>query len=160
MNIPFSELLESLVEKEYGHNNRRIVNLLYDKGVNISMRSLQRYRASSSIPSLLIASEIINCLDPSITLDEIKESILLEKEKQEKLDSDNSGIMNKFVSFKIKEMDSGIGLGEYDITNLIDNRIKELYGNNKRGFSKYIEDLVIKDLKEYILTTAERKQNG
>lgn len=139
--MPFSEILDNLTY--YSGDNRIIMQKIKDAGYKISMRSLQQYRSSQCVPSIQTANLIISALNEKIPLEVIKESLELEKEKQAEY---KIGKIEKHISLYEHEF-KDIANGETGyVSDIIEQRVNELYPNKRRAFSLYVKDLIEADI--------------
>lgn len=146
--IPFSELLETLMP--YAGDCRIISEMLNKNGYSISVRSLQQYRSSSCVPSLQTARIILKALDANFSLEYIKLSLDLERDKQADLKL-NSTKIDKHIVIYEKDFNN-IANGESGfVSDIIDARLEELYSNKKNKFSLYVKDLIEADILKNVI---------
>ena len=141
--LPFSDVLENLMD--YTGDSRLISEKIAQDGYKVSIRSLQQYRSSECIPSVQTAKIILDALGEDFTLNDIKESLELEKEKQYDLKIDVSKIEKHLTLYENEFKDIANGEAGY-VSDIIDQRIQELYPNQKRAFSLYVKDLIEADI--------------
>lgn len=143
VGIPFSEILENLMY--YSGDARLISDAIKRKGFDVSIRSLQQYRSSERIPSLQKAQLIIETFGENMSLEEIKESLTLEKEKQFDLKIDTTKYEKHLTLYENEFKNIANGEAGY-VADIIEQRIEELYPNQKRAFSLYVKDLIEADI--------------
>lgn len=146
--LPFSDILES--QMYYAGDNRLISDKIQSQGYTVSMRSLQQYRASERVPSIQKAQLILEALGIQMTNEQIKESLVLEREKQVEMKIDDN-IIEKHVILYEHEF-KHVANGETGfVSDIIEQRIQQLYPNQKRGFSSYVRDLIEADIVENVI---------
>lgn len=146
--LAFSEILESLMN--YPGDCRIISDKLNKQGYKISARSLQQYRSSSCLPSLQTAKIILASLGENIPNNILNNSLILEKEKQEELNLDSSKIDKHIVLYE-KEFKQIAGGEPGFVSDVINDRINELYPNQKKKFSLYVKDLIEADILKNVI---------
>lgn len=148
--MPFSAILNTLLGEYVGANR-----LLEDKtillGKKISMRSIQRYRAGESVPSLEDALFIIEACNNECELEELKKCLQLSRDI-------NRGILQDHVLVRkitLNGQDFSLPLNEDEIIDIILERIHSLFPDDKKAFSKYVSLLIEKDIKDNIIKEGE-----
>lgn len=133
---------------------RKLSENLEDEGYHISPRSLQRWHNMTAIPGMENAKIVINYLYKNFSQilpsdEEIKEC--LERAKLKKLPeySNESALIatiriNYSALFRKK---IELGKAQY----LLQERIKETVGNEPGKYSRYVTELIRKDLNQKIL---------
>ena len=150
-DTPFSAVLNNLLD-DYSGNNRIIEEKTIKMGKKIGMRNLQRYRNGDSVPSLDDALFIIKACGEDCDIEELKASLALSKEiKQATLAENTKPQLVKKICINGTEFQTMIPVDEAEIVDIINERVESLYPGDKRGFSKYIKDLISKDINENIL---------
>lgn len=144
---PFSVLINSLIG-DYYHANRDISDKTEKLGQRVSVRNIQRYRSSQSIPQYGTARLIVEAAGGTIDSDELKRSLELERDLQnEILEKDEVLIVkvsNKMLNEKLEKDD-------YGILDIVKQRAETIYPNDKRALEQYVCDLIAKDIYEDIV---------
>ena len=141
--LPFSEILDSLIY--YSGDNRIIMEKISKSGYRISMRSLQQYRSSVCVPSIQTAELIMKALGENVSIDILRESLELEKEKQADNKIELSKIDKHLILYENEFKNIANGETGY-VSDVIEQRINQLYPNQKRSFSLYVRDLIEADI--------------
>ena len=81
---PFSVLINSLIG-DYYHANRDISDKTEKLGQRVSVRNIQRYRSSQSIPQYGTARLIVEAAGGTIDSEELKRSLELERDLQNEI---------------------------------------------------------------------------
>ena len=160
----FSDILQS--EKQSDYNlTQRIVNSFLDKGERISPRTVQKYIKGNLVPSYQKAKDILKIIGTNLSETELL--ALLEESKRQMNDLEKYGgfsktinpgeienmpnqTLRKRIAINAKEFTF---LNDTDVPNeysidLIEQRVADEYGDSKYSFSRYIRDLINKDMKE------------
>ena len=144
---PFSVLINSLIG-DYYHANRDISDKTEKLGQRVSVRNIQRYRSSQSIPQYGTARLIVEAAGGTIDSEELKRSLELERNLQnEILEKDEVLIVkvsNKMLNEKLEKDD-------YGILDIVKQRAETIYPNDKRVLEQYVCDLIAKDIYEDIV---------
>ncbi len=144
---PFSVLINSLIG-DYYHANRDISDKTEKLGQRVSVRNIQRYRSSQSIPQYGTARLIVEAAGGTIDSEELKRSLELERDLQnEILEKDEVLIVkvsNKMLNEKLEKDD-------YGILDIVKQRAETIYPNDKRALEQYVCDLIAKDIYEDIV---------
>ena len=144
---PFSVLINSLIG-DYYHANRDISDKTEKLGQRVSVRNIQRYRSSQSIPQYGTARLIVEAAGGTIDSEELKRSLELERYLQnEILEKDEVLIVkvsNKMLNEKLEKDD-------YGILDIVKQRAETIYPNDKRALEQYVCDLIAKDIYEDIV---------
>ena len=144
---PFSVLINSLIG-DYYHANRDISDKTEKLGQRVSVRNIQRYRSSQSIPQYGTARLIVEAAGGTIDSEELKRSLELERDLQnEILEKDEVLIVkvsNKMLNEKLEKDD-------YGILDIVKQRAETIYPNDKRALEQYVFDLIAKDIYEDIV---------
>jgi len=145
--MPFSALLNSLVSKYY-HANRNLSDKTEKLGQRISVRNIQRYRASKSIPQFATAKLLIEAAGGNIDPADLKKSLELEKamqkEEEEPIDMIQVRITNEKINQKLNQDNFGI-------RDVVKDRAAAIYPDSKNPMEDYICDLIAKDIYEDII---------
>jgi len=145
--MPFSALLNSLVSKYY-HANRNLSDKTEKLGQRISVRNIQRYRASKSIPQFATAKLLIEAAGGNIDPADLKKSLELEKamqkEEEEPIDMIQVRITNEKINQKLNQDNFGI-------LDVVKDRAAAIYPDSKNPMEDYICDLIAKDIYEDII---------
>lgn len=113
------------------------------------MRNIQRYRTGEQVPDYIVAKAILEFLNIDINEDELREILLQSKERSKELRKMQK-TPSKLLYINSTNIDLGIDIGTVGIEEVINDRVRELYGNDG-SIKKYIEDLIQKDLNDRIL---------
>lgn len=144
---PFSVLINSLIG-DYYHANRDISDKTEKLGQRVSVRNIQRYRSSQSIPQYGTARLIVEAAGGTIDSEELKRSLELERDLQnEILEKDEVLIVkvsNKMLNEKLEKDD-------YGILDIVKQRAETIYPNDKKALEQYVCDLIAKDIYEDIV---------
>ena len=143
----FSEILNDAMYKEK-KANRRLVEGIEDK-VNCTMRNVQRYRTGEQVPNYITARIILDFLNIDINEEDLREILITSKKRSKELRS-STKTPSKMLYINSSNIDIGIDIGAIGIEEVINDRLKELYGDSG-SLKKYIEELIQKDLNDHIL---------
>lgn len=143
----FSEILNDAMYKEK-KANRRLVEGVEDK-VNCTMRNVQRYRTGEQVPNYITARIILDFLNIDINEEDLREILITSKKRSKELRS-STKTPSKMLYINSSNIDIGIDIGAIGIEEVINDRLKELYGDSG-SLKKYIEELIQKDLNDHIL---------
>ena len=141
---PYSVLINSLIG-DYYHANRDISDKTEKMGQRISVRNIQRYRSSQSIPQFGTAKLLVEAAGGTIDSDDLKRSLELERALQnEILEKD------EVITFKIsnKMLNEKLEKDDYGILDIVKQRANLLYPNDKKSLDQYVCDLIAKDIYE------------
>lgn len=143
----FSEILNDSMYQETKANRRLVEGI--SNSVRCSMRNIQRYRTGEQVPDYIVAKAILEFLNIDINEDELREILLQSKERSKELRKMQK-TPSKLLYINSTNIDLGIDIGTVGIEEVINDRVRELYGNDG-SIKKYIEDLIQKDLNDRIL---------
>ena len=143
----FSEILNDAMYKEK-KANRRLVEGIEGK-VNCTMRNVQRYRTGEQVPNYITARTILDFLNIEINEDNLKEILIASKKRSKELRA-TTKTPSKMLYINSSNIDIGIDIGTIGIEEVINDIVKELYGDSG-SLKRYIEDLIQKDLNYHIL---------
>ena len=164
-NLPdtFSAIL--LAEKEADYNvNSRIVDSLNSKGFSISKRTMQKYEKGTLVPDYALAKEIFKVLHLNYGESDLLEILTRSKEKMimerslslsKTINPDEfeyiPSFLKKRISISAEEFSflEKTNVSSDYVIDLIEQRIKEEYGDNRYSFNRYIRDLIDADMKRY-----------
>ena len=147
----FSEILNDAMYKEK-KANRRLVEGIEDK-VNCTMRNVQRYRTGEQVPNYITARIILDFLNIDINEEDLREILITSKKRSKELRS-STKTPSKMLYINSSNIDIGIDIGAIGIEEVINDRLKELYGdsgslkiywrtNTKRfKWSHFIEEII------------------
>ena len=137
---------------QYAVNATRLSELLNDAGENVSRKRISAYMNAERTPKFERAKMMLSVLSYPISDSELKDS--LEKNREYIKDETNFELrgINKSILLKYKNILPERPPEEVGI--LLDERIEMLFGDRK-CFSAYIQKLIGKDLREYILSKEE-----
>lgn len=131
---------------------KKLEDILVDKGVyNINFRSISDYKNGVHTPSYSKAKALLDALDYKVTEDELLSMLEQNKkdikENNDYLYSDNVEL-RRTIRIKLKRLLPGV---EPEVAErYLKDRIQSIYGDETR-LSIYIQNLISKDLKQYIL---------
>lgn len=150
VNLPFSEFLKQRLGGYY-HG----VNLLSQStallGKTISVRTINRYLHSDTVPSLDNALTLMKALNIEVPIDELQNSLELEKIKRQEI-KQSYNVFERHIVISQNEFNKRIKSSKkIDLKEVIEKRVNELYPDSKGAFSLYIRDLIVKDLKENLI---------
>ena len=144
---PFSVLINSLIG-DYYHANRDISDKTEKLGQRVSVRNIQRYRSSQSIPQYGTARLIVEAAGGTIDSEELKRSLELERDLQNEILEKGEVLIvkvsNKMLNEKLEKDD-------YGILDIVKQRAETIYPNDKRALEQYVCDLIAKDIYEDIV---------
>ena len=144
---PFSVLINSLIG-DYYHANRDISDKTEKLGQRVSVRNIQRYRSSQSIPQYGTARLIVEAAGGTIDSEELKRSLELERDLQNEILEKGEVLIvkvsNKMLNEKLEKDD-------YGILDIVKQRAETIYPNDKKALEQYVCDLIAKDIYEDIV---------
>lgn len=120
---------------------------LAERGVDVSCRSLQRYRIREMRPTPYIAGQIFDCLDINASEDEVLQCLEVAREEKIRKDTGNRYIERGF-RIPVRELDPTSDNVD-DIKARFDQRVMEVEGN--LNVNKYVTELIREDMKNNIL---------
>lgn len=138
--------------EDAGIGVKKLEDILADRGIyNINFRSISDYKNGIHTPSYDKAKALLDALDYKVTEDELLEMLKQNKKEikdnNEYVHSDNAEL-RRTVRIKLKRLLPGAD-PEVAERYLLE-RIQSICGDKKR-LSAYIQNLISKDLKQYIL---------
>lgn len=155
--LRYSLLLKSAMET-YGVGGTKLAELLRERGIeDITFKRISEYTREISTPPFDKARIIMETLHYPIDDESLGESLklnreLIKSEKEERLLSSNNDYARS-IAVRIRMRN----ISKYDPTieteRKIIDRMLELYGT--QDVSKYLENLVAKDIREHILQKEE-----
>ena len=150
----------SFAMDEYKVGSFQLAKILKERGIEgISFQSIADYVNGNHTPSFDRAKILLQELDYQIDDDELSYAIArnreLIKNENDYLSADRKEI-KRTIRIKLKTL-----YPEYqaeDTERLLYGRIQELYGDETK-LSQYLQGLIAKDLREYILSKEDVAQN-
>jgi len=125
-------------------SNRHLVEALQDKGINCSIRTIQRYKLGTVVPSYEMAMAILKCLKISIKSDDLIKILNQSKEHRDELNS--SAYKKESFSVDLDLIEFPAFINDVYKRQIIRERIKSLYGENGT-LSQYVSKLIEEDIK-------------
>ncbi len=144
---PFSVLINSLIG-DYYHANRDISEKTEKLGQRVSVRNIQRYRSSQSIPQFGTARLIVEAAGGTIDNKELKRSLELERGLQNEI-LEKEEVLTLKVSSRM--MNQKLEKDDYGILDVVRERAETLYPESKKALDEYVCDLIVKDIYENIV---------
>ena len=157
----FSDILQAEKEKN-SKLTTEIVEGLEKMEIKITPRTIQLYKKGTLVPEYNLAKKILKILKVSMSENELL--TLLNKSKESR-DSSKGQYIRKIIDPDSVKSDStclrkriaikadsftfleGSDLSPDYAIDLIESRVKELYGDDKYAFNRYIKDLIDKDMR-------------
>ena len=143
----------------YGVGSTRLSELLEDADPNIHItdKRISEYLYAKHTPSFEKARLMFDVMGYAISDYELKEALeknkeLVKKEKNKLPENKREFILS--VRIKYKNIDPFPGGSPLQANDLLWKRIEEL-NDGKRDIAKYVQGLIKKDLREYILEEEE-----
>lgn len=162
MNIIPGNCFSGILAGEMMINNigaKRLEGLLWDRGIeNITYKRISEYANGLHTPSFEKARALMQALEYDISDDELLEALRLNRELiLEEKDSiyDYSREIRRTVRIRLHPLLPGHSAEETE--RFLWNRINELCGEHQ--ISLYIQNLIKKDLQEYIISREEITQD-
>ena len=157
MNIAPSDCFSSILTyamDQYMVGGTRLSEILKDRGLDISKKRISDYMNSVRTPSFEKARAMLNVLEYPISDEQLIDALDKNRKfiKEEAYFVSDSRETIKSVRLKFKNILPE--LYPEETSTLLDERIEMLFGD-KKAFSSYIQKLIGKDLREYILTKEE-----
>lgn len=150
----FSGILAEAMDA-YGVGPKRLEDFLVQEGITeISFKRISEYANGLHTPSFERARTLLRVLEYPIEDDDLLEALRLNREliqSEKEYTSDRSREIRRTIRIKLQPL-----LPNYtaeQIERFLWNRIEELYG--EKQLSQYLQALVAKDLKEYIIDVEE-----
>ena len=151
----FSGILSEAMEA-YGVGPRRMEGLLQDQGItDISFKRISEYANGLHTPSFERARVLLRVLEFTIDDEALLEALRLNREmirEEAAYMSDRSREIRRTVRIKLKPLLPGRTAEEAE--RFLWSRIEELC-DGERKLSLYIQNLISKDLREYIISREE-----
>jgi len=151
----FSGILQQAMQS-YGVGGRKLEKILKDNGIDdISYKRISDYSNGIHTPNFERAKALLTVLEYSIDDDTLLEALRLNREiikNESEYILSGSKEVRRTVRVKYKNLLSDKEPEQTE--QYLWNRIVDLYGDEKQ-FSTYVQDLIAKDLKEYILEKGE-----
>ena len=157
MNIAPSDCFSSILNfamDEYLVNATRLEELLRDAGEEVSRKRISAYMNAERTPRFERAKIMLSALSYPISDQDLRDSLEKNREfirNEANYVSDARGLF-KGVLLKYKNILPERPPEEVGI--LLDERVESLFGDRK-NFSAYVQKLIGKDLREYILSKEE-----
>ena len=152
MAIPFSQILDTAMESN-SITTVGLEEILKSKGINnIGFRRISEYRSSKTTPSFEKAKSILACLNINMTEEELLDSLHANRQSIKYLKytaPQQDEILKIHANLNLMELFPDREPDE--VAFILDERIESLYGDAGNR-ANYVKDLILKDLKEYILT--------
>ena len=150
----FSDILKDTIEDNEISSYRNFERLLSEKGItDIKFRRIAEYCNGYTVPSFEKAKNMLNVLDYEISDEDLTSLLSKSREKAKEVKANfgyiQKGKIQKSVFLTYKNLISGFEIDEAE--SILNDRIEELFGDKTR-FSAYVNSLIRKDLKEYLLT--------
>ena len=124
--------------------DNKTLNELLDEGTSI--RTIQKYMIGELVPRYERAKKIFDILKVRISHEDLTRALALTREYSASLYKDKSRyfyekhIRLRLDNFNFGTDDPGV------VRNIIDKRVGDAYGYNDNAFTKYITDLIQKDI--------------
>lgn len=151
-----------LLEKK--ENDKSFVSYLTRKlkeeGFNISERQVYRYSSGKVVPKYQTLIAILNICKINLSNKEIVELIKNSEEAKNKFDAtvtnpeislkEKAPAVHKRLTLRNKDFDflNGSNVSNDYSLELIEEKVVEIYGDDKYAFSRYIVDLINEDMKK------------
>lgn len=116
-------------------------------GVDVSCRSLQRYRIKEMRPNAYVAEKIFECLNIAVSKDEVLRCLEIAREEKIKKDTGNKYIERGF-RIPVGELDPECE-DINDIKARYEQRVMETQGS--MNVNKYVTELIREDMKNHVL---------
>lgn len=138
--------------EDAGIGVKKLEDILIDKGIyDINFRSISDYKNGIHTPSYAKAKILLDALDYKVSEDEL---LAMLKQNKDDIKTNNSYIysdnieLRRTIRIKLKRLLPGV---EPEVAErYLTDRIQSIYGDKTR-LSSYINNLISKDLKQYIL---------
>ncbi len=144
---PFSALLNSLIS-EYYHANRDLSDKTEQLGQKISVRNIQRYRSSKSVPQFATAKLLIEAAGGVVPVEELKNSLELERQMQKEEEEISENVTIRITNLMMNEK---LKQDNFGILDVIKERAELLHPESRNPIEDYICDLIAKDIYEDIV---------
>ena len=149
----FGELFSDLVTLSGYTTVRRVAGVLNDNGVeDIDFRRVSDYMKGTRVPKHKKAASILRALDYEISDMDLEDLLDYSRDESRKTNMEladmRSRLSTRAVYIDFSKLMEGFESEEAKL--LMNNRIVEIYGDEKNA-SRYVNDLIRKDLEEYIL---------
>ena len=154
----FSGILSEAMEV-YGVGPKRLELLLQDRGIeDISFKRISEYANGLHTPSFERARVLLQALEFPISDEVLLEALRLNRElirEENNYVSDHSREIRRTVRIKLRPLLPGRTAEEAE--RFLWDRIQDLCG--ERQLSLYLQNLIAKDLREYIINREEITQD-
>ena len=127
---------------------------MQNNGYMISERSLQRYKRGETLPSILSAEEIFKTLEIEMSREYLR-GLLSEQIPEFDMGYEKNRYLSKSLRLRIRSLSNQIS-DEGQIMIALQKRIAETQRGDNPSFTKYIENLVQKDIDEKILKSIRK----
>lgn len=149
----FGELFSDLITLSGYKTIRRVAGVLNDNGVeDIDFRRVSDYMKGTRVPKHKKAASILRAMDYEIGEEELEDLLDYSRDESKKTNMEladmRSRLSTRAVYIDFSKLMEGFESEEAKL--MMNNRIAEIYGDEKY-ISKYVNDLIRKDLEEYIL---------
>lgn len=166
----FDELLSSAMN-DAGLGCMSFEELLKEKGVIISFKTISAYMRGIRLPYYERAKIMLNALEVPMEEEELIELLKRSRERIKKEKSyfkEEETEIRKTITIRIKTKNISPEIPAYQGMRLLEDRIRDLFGDENK-LSDYVKMLIMKDLREFILEkkdiekdieTEEEEENG
>lgn len=153
-NDIFRVLDEGLLRK--GWKCTDLYRAMEEKGYDVNLRTLQRYRSQATKPNFKTAKQILECLDVEATDNEVQE-LLDNSERSEGYQFSDLRYLERGIRIRISRMSDTLD-NEGSILLALKDRIAATQNLDKPNFNRYITMLIKKDIDEHILPTVRKRK--
>ena len=116
-----------------------------EHGVNVTIRSAQRYIKGDYIPKFTTARKMMDAMNVQVSDEELLEAI-----KNSEATFRKKTKIKEQVSIKVKNL-SDVLTDEEEIMKAFEERFHKAQGNKRPHFSSYVEKLIKADIDRHIL---------
>lgn len=165
-SLYFDEIL-SLAMTDAGLGCMSFEEILKEKGIEVSFKTISAYMRGARVPSYERAKALLDILGVPIKEEELIELLERSREKvkqQKKYFTEEETEIRRTITIRIKPKNISPELSAYQGMRVLEDRIRDLFGDENK-FSDYVKMLIVKDLREFILekkdiTDINEKERG
>lgn len=133
---------------------RELADILAHRGYECKIRQIQRYKTGLYVPKYEVASQICQIIMVEMEGNQLEELLTASRKHAETLRKAKVTNFTILTSINPRNIHLGGDLGLNDVIEVLNNRVFELYGDQKK-ISDYVEALVELDLKNKLLEAKE-----
>lgn len=131
-----------------------LVNILTERGYDVKIRQMQRYKTGLYVPKYEIAAQICKIIMFEMTDSQLERLLAVSRTHANELRQQKQRALGITACINPRNIHLGSEIEARDVADILNSRVFELYGSQSK-MSNYIEALIELDLKENLIKTKE-----